>query len=491
MARPKKLPTTGESLPQLSPEDLSKAISATLDEFLPYQQAYIYDANRFVAVEKAVRIGITYAHSFKASLKRVMRDPFAKRSNELFASKNRQTASEYLSYHRHWAKYWNTLFGESFIDLDKWTSEVGRYPGGDIIIVSSDPNSFRGMSGDVTLDEFAFHEQQNALFSAAQSRSQWLDDGQVTLISSHSHPESVFAQLVNDHRADPEKAVVQSVHRVTLYEAVKQGLALKVPGKHRDCVRGRHSKDPKKIEQCNAAFIESIRKTCLSEEDFAREYLCEPAKLSALVSADEYEKCVIENAVPDHLDAGVPFGELFMGVDCGVRHDLTVLWALQRGFNKAGESCYRSVCVKPIRGMSFPEQAQVLSPMLRHDDICKGFIDQGVQGRSLADAVKDYTGSIIEPYQFTGPRKAEMYERLRAFIQMRRISLPPNPDCKRDFLSVRREVTQGGAVKYEAGGRLSHGDYFAACALALHAAEAGSAMMTMLGEPAVSEEVAA
>ncbi len=217
----------------LSPTDFQKALDDTLQEFLPYQRRYIADQKRFVLVEKAVRIGVTYSHSFKASLKRVARSPSLKKSNELFASKNRTTATEYLSYHKKWAEYWNSLFGTGFIDLSRWTTEKAIYPGGDILILSSDPNAFRGMEGDVSLDEFAFHEQQAALFSAAQSRTQWLPDGQVSLISSHSHPETVFARLAEKAKTDPQ----WGHHRTTLPDAVEQGLALKVPGRHQDLLQ--------------------------------------------------------------------------------------------------------------------------------------------------------------------------------------------------------------------------------------------------------------
>ncbi len=218
----------------LSPTDFQKALDETLAEFLPYQRRYIADQSRFVIVEKAVRVGYTYAHSFKSSLKRVARNPALKKSNELFASKNRTTASELLGYHKKWAEYWNSLFGTGFIDLSRWTSERAVYPGGDILILSSDPNAFRGMEGDVSLDEFSFHEQQAALFSAAQSRIQWLPDGQVHLISSHSHPETVFARLAERAKnGDPQ----WSHHKTTIIEAADQGLALKVPGIHRDILR--------------------------------------------------------------------------------------------------------------------------------------------------------------------------------------------------------------------------------------------------------------
>lgn len=134
-----------------------------------------------------------------------------------------------MGYLRRWGQAINDLFGSKYIALDEWTTEKAVLPGGMIRIVSSDPNAFRGMEADITLDEFAFHDRQDELYAAAQSRIQWLPDGQVTLISSHSHPESTFAKIVDDAAIGRNHF---SLHEVTLEKAVEEGLAVKVPGPH-------------------------------------------------------------------------------------------------------------------------------------------------------------------------------------------------------------------------------------------------------------------
>src|SRR4051812_17326666 len=93
----------------LSPEEWKYALSEFRRQFLPYQLRWIDDQSRFRICEKAVRIGITYAHSFQSSLKRVFRHPEWKRSNEIFVSKNLKVAAEYLSYHRKWGEAWDAL----------------------------------------------------------------------------------------------------------------------------------------------------------------------------------------------------------------------------------------------------------------------------------------------------------------------------------------------------------------------------------------------
>jgi phage FluMu gp28-like protein len=444
----------------LTETQLADAISKVEQKFLPYQRQIIYDQTRFTAIPKAVRTGITYCQSYKSSKKRAFRHPSLPKTNELFASKTRTTALEYLRYHRAWAECWNNLI-PGLIDLASWTTEVCRYPGGDVFILSSDPNAFRGMEGDVTLDEFAFHEQQDSLFATAQSRIQWLRDGQVTLLSSHSHPDTTFARIVKEWERKTDG--LHSVHKVTLADAVGEGLAAKV-WSHR-------VKDFKSRDALNAAFVAHIRSTCLSEEDFQREYCCEPAALSAMVRGEVFDRLALE-VVPEDLDHSKRYGELFPGIDCGLVQDKTVCWVLERIYDKMGLPCYRTVAIKSIARTPFPVQHSMLVSNITHGDIARGLIDQGAQGRTLAEQVYDTAGRSIEPIGMGSKNKGEMAERLRAFAQSDRITFPKDrPDIRADILCVRRESTPKGNLTYEGRTNDSHGDAFWACALALHAAE--------------------
>jgi phage FluMu gp28-like protein len=366
-----------------------------------------------------------------------------------------------MRYHRKWGDAINTVF-PGLIDFSGWTTERARYPGGDVLIFSSDPDAFRGMEGDPTLDEVAFHERQPELYAASQSRIQWLPDGQVSMISSHSHPDTEFARWEAEALRGKSH---WSWHRTTLLDAVAQGLAAKVPGPHTALPPAERDK----------AFVESIRRTCNTEEDFLREYLCKPAALSAAVRAEDYDACVL-GPVPDTLTIERRYGDLYVGIDCGRANDSTVVWVLEQSPrpDSGGMYCYRTVCVKVIERTPFGQQFEMIAPLLRHPAICKGYIDQGSQGYVLAEAVFFDTGEVIEKFGFSLPRKAAMASRVRAFTQTHRVSFPANDDKTRaSVLCVRAEKTPGGGIKWEGSTSFDHGDRFWALALALHAAEEG------------------
>src|SRR5690606_8641037 len=201
------------------------------------------------------------------------------------------------------------------------TTEVGKFANGSrILILSSNPTSFRSKQGDVVLDEYAFHEQQEAIYTAAQPCMMWLADSQLELTSTHSGPESPFNRICREAENGKSRF---SWHRTTLFDAVNQGLSLKV-------WQGRIKAYTDKAgvfdrDRFDRDFIEDIKSGCVSDEAFEQEYNCCPAKYSTLIDAQMYEDCVLyrngqPEVIPDHLDFQRAYGELFVGIDCGRVH---------------------------------------------------------------------------------------------------------------------------------------------------------------------------
>lgn len=450
-------------------------------DFLPYQQRYIQDKSRLVGVEKAVRTGFTYCHAFKKALKWTFPriDPRSQKTintpgREIFVSKNLKTASEYLNYHKTWARALNLIFGDEIIKIGTWTSEIARYPHGTIEIYSSDPDAFRGLRGDVSLDEFAFHDQQEALYATAQGRMMWEPDGQVTLISSHSHPETTFCRLMMEARRGGNQF---SRHCVTVEDAVAQGLALKVPGDHLNLW---NPKDPAESrKKVDATFIARLRAQCLDDDQYMREYMCEPSGLGSLITGAEYEKLYeygedgnpikTPDFIPDYVK-----GDLFIGIDVGRSRDLTVIWVLERGTNpnaSEGErDVFRTCAVRALYNVSFPEQQKVVSEFLAHPLVSNCCIDAGGIGYILCESLRDEHGSMVEPYTLGGNRKGEVCERVKRFVQSERVTLPFDPDIRADLIAMRKEPTKAGHIRYEGRTNKTHCDYFIALALALNAA---------------------
>ena len=78
------------------------------------------------------------------------------------------------------------------------------------------------------IDEAAFHDDLAGLLKAALAFTMW--GGCVRVISTHNGADSAFNELVNDIRAGRRP---YSLHRITLEEAVAQGLYKKIAQKPR------------------------------------------------------------------------------------------------------------------------------------------------------------------------------------------------------------------------------------------------------------------
>jgi hypothetical protein len=87
------------------------------------------------------------------------------------------------------------------------------------------------------------------------------------------------------------------------------------------------------------------------------------------------------------------------------------------------------------------------------------------------DALASYHGMRIEQTAITGANKFELYSELAAAIVAKRFEVCADPVLRADLLGIRRQLTQSGVtirLPITSDGR--HGDYAAACALLVHAA---------------------
>lgn len=449
------------------------------DVLLPYQREYLTDTSPRILWRKSRQIGITWVNALKSSVERATD---LVRYDHIFSSKDEDTAITWLGYCYTFCEQINFLLGEEVVPLSQWTKSRGIYANGaSAVALSSNPKALRSNKGKVTLDEFDFHPDQREIYKAAEPCLSWVPGAPIELISSRDKtPGTVFEGMCRDCESGAD--TLTKYYRITLLDAVKQGLALKI-WKHR-------IPEFPDAESLNAAYIAHRRSMCLSDEDFAQEYLCESPSTSALIVPDQYDKLVLRGPdgkplpVPTTLKNGQAYGELYVGIDCGRVHDLTVVWVLEKGYDSNPKTpphlrdVFRPVCVQWMRNMPFPAQLEVIRDIVSHPAICKGFIDMGSVGRALADAVQDETGTVIEAYAMTPSRMAKMAERLRAFVQQERIAQHPDEFVRKDVLSCRRDtvLSPSGSPRlvYQGSTATTHADFWWAQCLALEAACHGS-----------------
>ena len=429
----------------------------TLDLLLPYQKRWLTDDSKSAIYIKSRRVGITYAEALRAVLRR-LEHPF----DYSFVSANAKTSVEFIKYVKMFCRVINEIAGSDYIDLEDSTTEVVRFPNGSkIVALSSNPTALRGRGGDICLDEFSFSEQQEELYKAASPVCMW--HGNIRIISSVSSPDAYFSQLVSKVERGE---LPWSLHKTTIYDAVNDGIALKIPGNHQELLPDE--------EKCNNKFIENLKSEVGNEAVWQQEFCCEPASQSMLLTPEMYDKLAI-TPLADKLNPNAEYGELFVGIDIGRFHDLTVIWVLERGFDKDAEphlrDVYRTVAVHMVKGMAFEAQAQLIGQFLSHNCVSKCCIDKSGLGLQLAEQLYNQYGSIVEGVAITSPAKQDLVERTIKFITQERVSLPMDDRIKADIIAMKRIVTAKGNISYDGRSDLGHCDSFIALAMALRGAE--------------------
>src|SRR5690606_6541674 len=96
--------------------------------------------------------------------------------------------------------------------------------GSRILILSSNPTSFRSNDGDVTLDEYAFHDRAQAIYTASQPCMFWLGDAYMELISTHNGPVTHFNRTCREAEAKRGRS---TCHRTRLEDAGREDLGVK------------------------------------------------------------------------------------------------------------------------------------------------------------------------------------------------------------------------------------------------------------------------
>ena len=243
--------------------DFDSKIPAVL---LPYQQEWIADKSPLKIGEKSRRIGLTWAEAADAALTCSLQKS-AGGCHHFYVGSNKEMAREFIDAVAMWAKAFNKAAGEIqeevFEDEDKsiLTFVVYFSSGFKVQALSSNPSNLRGMQGNVTIDEAAFHERLAEVLKAATALTMW--GAKIRVISTHNGVDNLFNQLINDSRAKKKE---YSVHTITLDDACRQGLYRRI------C----QIKGSNWTQQAEDEWKAGLLKATATEEDALEEYFCVP-----------------------------------------------------------------------------------------------------------------------------------------------------------------------------------------------------------------------
>lgn len=443
------------------------------DYFLPYQLDWLKDTSRFKIVEKSRRVGMTYVQAYEDVLDAGRAD---NSMDVWFSSADESAAREYIRY----CEQWTRLFQMAAQQLDE---EIIDESGGKAIKVfviefasgkritamSSNPKQFRSKGGKLVLDEFAFHEDQDAMWKAAVPIVTW--GYPVRVLSTYNGKGNRYYRMVEEAK----KGNAWRLHSTTIEQAVEQGLVSKI--------LGHAASDAEK-----QAFLADCREAAGDEDTYNQEYLCIPVDEASawltwdLISANE------------HADAGKP--ELYAGGPCYVGWDIarrkhgSIIWVEEQ----VGDVAWTRKVITMF-GASFDEQFTAYESVMDKDspfDVVRSCIDQTGMGEVVVEKYVKKYGSRVEGVLFNAAVKLALANHIKQQYEDRKCRAPGTKAIRNAHHAVRKIVTAAGNARFDAeASELGHADEFWAHALALHAASKpkGKIEFQGLGRPRIAQDI--
>ena len=483
---------------------------------LGYQKRWVADDSPLKIAEKSRRTGITWAEASDAVLT-ASRTKSAHGTNHFYVGSNKEMAREFIDAAAMWAKAFDKAAGdieeELFIDDGQEGKEILTFvihfaSGFKIQALSSKPSNLRGMQGNVTIDEAAFHDQLAEVLKAALALTMW--GAKVRLISTHNGAENLFNQLIQDSRAGKKR---YSIHRITLDDACNEGLYQRI------CqVKGNDWS-----QEAEQKWKDDLLNDTASQEDALEEYFCVPksgggAYISralidkAMVQPDEsgqptvihYAQSAEWNQMrPDLRAADIkdwckevllpqleklnPEQRHCLGEDFARSGDLTCLWvgAIQHDLS------LRVPLVVELKNIPYKQQEQILFFIIdRLPRFIGAQLDATGNGEYLAEqAVDHYGAGLIESVKITENWYRESMPPMKAHFEDFTIILPSDADIMDDLRSIQinnRGVPRIPDAKTDSK-KQRHGDGAIACCMMVAASKMEGGEIDYMSLPSKAE----
>jgi len=454
-----------------------------------YQKNWVQDHSRF-------KIGVITRQggkSFSGALEPVL-DCAEQKDMWVFLSAGERQSKELMSkaamHARAVGKVIEELEGEYWVDKDTVYKqlEIVMPNGSRIIGLPANPDTARGWSANILLDEFALHRDSREIWKAmfpTVTRGY-----KIRIISTFKGKSNKFYELFfgapTKQRftgADFENVGERggwSKHFVNIYQAIQMGLEL-------------HDEEGAPIEP------EDLRLALNDDDAWQEEFECvpsdevsawlghdlissvedvriekEPSWVADLIAAATenyklYKQTKIKPALPLHVLAKIKFlGGLHVGMDIGRKKDLSVIWVDQEIDN-----ILQCAAVVELKRTPFFIQEQVLYTILSIPRFIRACIDETGIGAQIAEGAQDRFGEYkVEGIPFTAENKEVLAIGIKQNFEDIGSRIPSDSTIRSSLHSVKKYPTttkhfRFDAEKTEATG---HADHFWAKTLAVHAA---------------------
>lgn len=383
-------------------------------QLYPYQRRWVEDAARFKCAMFARQSGKTFTSTLEIAIDAALAEANGQRARWVILSRGerqaREAMNEGVKLHLRAMK---AAFEEQEyeFDMDVRAMEVELPGGSKITALPANPDTARGFSANVLLDEFAFHRDSRAIWRALFPVIS-KPGLKLRVISTPNGKGNKFYDLMTG------KNDGWSRYTTDIYQAVADGL-------------------PRDIDELRAA---------LNDDDaWAQEF-----ELKWLDEASAWLTFEIITACEDDA-AGLPEcytgGPVYVGVDIAARNDLFVIWVLER----VGDVLWtREIIAR--RRISFAEQDALLDDVMRSYNVRGLWMDQtGMGEKPVEDAKRRYGENRVHGVLFTAANKQFLATNGKQVFEDRRIRIPMGDAALRaDLHKLKKTTGPTGIVRFVA-----------------------------------------
>lgn len=418
------------ALERAFPAKYARAVRLWLSTFYPFQRRWLTDMRRFAALVKCRQIGGSHTFAAWGVLRGLWGEPcvFVSRTEKLaidILKKARAHADVLCALGCEWARVVSPPNRLSFTmasgaEIRSDTSEAAG----------------RGFTGNVVLDEFAYHERPQEVWDAALPAT--LHGYQCRVLSTPNGAGNLFHELCTEIASlEPADDQDWALYSTTVDEAIADGMDIDIGA----CWKMAHG-DPRLFDQLfRGVFI-----------DGNMQYF--PDALIVRCSRD----------------LGPAYGIAFGGIDVGDTSDPTALVVI-----KGEQGIYQTTHIE-VHGKSDDILIAKLIDEAFGIHGCKRVaIDGTGLGTFPARAAKRRHPNL-EIVKFSTSTKEELATRTYQVMTEERLLLAKGEkELRNDMASIKRVVTAAGNVRFDAARTAKgHADRAWALMLAVHASEFGA-----------------
>jgi phage FluMu gp28-like protein len=326
-------------------------------------------------------------------------------------------------------------------DTDYLSLEIKLPHDSSILLLPANPDTARGNSADLWLDEFAIHQDSYAIWGAVYgliTRGYELD-----ITSTPQGLTNKFAEIWHSNATRPDGSPLWGKHHLDIYQAVEQGLYL-----------------PDGIEGLKAG---------LDDDDFwQQEYECK-----FLDGAHAWLPLQLIHAA-EHDKAGDPEqyqgGSIYIGIDIGLRRDLFVIWV----WELIGDVFWCREIITMQR-VTIDDQDQALEEVMQRysGKVVRVCADQTGMGEGRVYYWQKKYGPRVEGVLFTLQSKHHLATLGKKAFEAHQVRIPKGDrNLINDLHKLKRIVTPAGNARFDADRDSNgHADRTWACFLGIYAAD--------------------